>query len=66
MGEDLFLEATRGGCACVCPQMELTQSVSQCGCQLVFQSYISSVCLHVSQNGADMVGLWVLACLRRR
>ena len=26
-------------------------------------SYMSWVCLHESQNGADMVGLWVLACL---
>ena len=63
----LSLEATRSRYDCLrVPQngAEHGRSVFQCGCQLVFQTHISRVRLHVSQKGTDMVGLWVLACLR--
>ena len=63
----MSLEATRSRYDCLrVPQngAEHGRSVFQCGCQLVFQTHISRVRLHLSQKGTDMVGLWVLACLR--
>ena len=60
MGGDLFLEATRGGCACVCPQMELTWC--QCLNVGVSLSFKATLAVYVCMCPKMEPTWWVCGC----